>query len=606
MSEATPGGRRELHRGLPMVAQWDPEALAREEAELAELETRGPLTRTWAYARKIGPGWVQSAITLGSGSAFSSLFAGALLGYSLIWVQPLAMLLGIVMLAAVAYQTLSTGVRPFDAMRRYVHPAVAWAWVLASLAATVIWHFPQYACGAAVSADLVALAGWPSAPHWLFGIAMLVLCTAITWLYGSGARGIRLYENLLKVMVGTIIVAFLLVVLKTGVNWRALWRGLAGFPGNVPRDAKGVSVMMGGLAAAVGINQTFLFPYTLLARGWGKAHRRLSKYDLGLGMGVPFILATGFLVVAAANTLYNNFEVNVDTGVTPWGAAHVFAGTMGLAIGRVIFGIGVLGMALSTISVHMLVAGFIVCEVLRIEPTGWRYRLAVLVPIPGVLGTVFWRDIRLWIAVPTSATCGLLLPIAYIGFLILHNRRDYMGDAKPTGLRAAGWNLAMGAAILAVSASGIYYVYVKYLKAEGEYTSPAATYRTLCAMAEGGHKARVFACFDTPSQDKIRDIEKAAAAPAGTPSFIDALVDRIERGKLEVGNATIEGNKAQLEIKVDGQSETVAFVKEGHAWKITRIGMGLRGLDEWLRQTRADAGTPPQASGPVALPTQPG
>jgi hypothetical protein len=130
----------------------------------------------------------------------------------------------------------------------------------------------------------------------------------------------------------------------------------------------------------------------------------------------------------------------------------------GLAVGRVIFDLGILAMALSTITVHMLVAAFITCEVLRIEPTGWRYRLAALIPIPGVLGTVFWGQMRLWIAVPTSAICGLLLPIAYIGFFILHNRRDYLGDQKPTGLRAALWNVGMLSAILVVGAYGIYYI----------------------------------------------------------------------------------------------------------------------------------------------------
>jgi len=591
MSEEHPGGERgersDLHRGLPMVAKWEPEALAREKAELAELETKGFGTRLRAYMKKMGPGWMQSAITLGSGSAFSSLFAGALLGYGLVWVQPLAMFLGVIMLAAVAYQTLSTGVRPFDAMRRYVHPGVAWAWALASLAATMIWHFPQYACGAAVSADLVGLAGWENAPHWLFGIVMLVICTAVTWLYGSGARGIRIYENLLKIMVGLIVLAFLLVVASTGVNWKALWAGLTGFPGNIPRDAVGVSVMMGGLAAAVGINQTFLFPYTLLARGWGKEHRRLSKYDLGLGMAIPFILATGFLVIAAANTLYNNYDVNVGQGVTPWGAAHVFQGTMGLPIGRVVFGIGVLGMALSTITVHMLVAAFITCEVLGIEPTGWRYRLAALIPIPGVLGTVFWGDIRLWIAVPTSATCGLLLPIAYVGFFILHNRKDYMGDAKPKGIRAGLWNLGMAAAILVVSASGIYYVYVKYIKAEGEYAAPIATYRTMCEMAEAGHKGRVFACFDEASREKIRRIEQVAAQTRGkslaVASFIDALVEKVRRGKLELGEERIEGDQATLEVKLNGESESVRFVKEDGKWKIAETRMGLPDLDELMR-----------------------
>jgi len=455
-TRADRAGGADLHRGLPMVAKWDPEALAREKAMLAALDSKGLGARVRGYLGKTGPGWLQSALTLGAGSATSSLFAGALLGYSLLWVQPLGMVLGVLMFAVISHQTLSTGIRPFDAMRRFVHPAVAWAWALASLAATVIWHFPQYSVGGSVCADMASALGWQNAPTWLFGLAILVVCTSVTWLYGSGARGIRLYERVLKALVWTIILAFLLVVMKTGVDWGKLARGLFGF--SVPTSPQGVAVMMGGLSAAVGINMTFLYPYTLLARGWGREHRGLAKFDLATGMWVPFVLATGLLVIAAANTLYDPANPIARSAVTPVTAARTLEAVAGREVGRIIFDLGVLSMVLSSITLHMLVAAFIVCEALGIEATGWRYRLASLIPIPGVLGTVFWTKIPLWLGVSTSAICGLLMPIAYIGFFILHNRRDFLGADKPTGLRAAFWNVAMIVAILIISASGVYFV----------------------------------------------------------------------------------------------------------------------------------------------------
>ena len=47
-------------------------------------------------------------------------------GYELLWVQPVAMLIGCVMLFALSHQTLSTGEKPFAAMRDHVHPSLAW------------------------------------------------------------------------------------------------------------------------------------------------------------------------------------------------------------------------------------------------------------------------------------------------------------------------------------------------------------------------------------------------------------------------------------------------------------------------------------------------
>ena len=148
-------------RGLPMFAASEPEALAKEKAQLAELERKGLLQRWRGYSKMTGPGYLQSALTLGGGSAVASLFAGSYLQYGLLWVQPAAMLLGIIMLAAISHQTLSTGARPFSTIAVIFHPALAWIWALGALAVTVIWHFPQYALAAGMTEDMIkAATGW--------------------------------------------------------------------------------------------------------------------------------------------------------------------------------------------------------------------------------------------------------------------------------------------------------------------------------------------------------------------------------------------------------------------------------------------------------------
>ena len=111
----------EIQRGLRMAQPPEPEALAREKKWLAELETEPWLKRCRGYLRLSGPGYLQSAMTLGGGTAVTSLFAGAAFGYKLLWVAPVAMIMGIVMLSAISWQTLSTGMRALrgdEAIRR--------------------------------------------------------------------------------------------------------------------------------------------------------------------------------------------------------------------------------------------------------------------------------------------------------------------------------------------------------------------------------------------------------------------------------------------------------------------------------------------------------
>lgn len=447
-----------------------PESLAKEKADLAALAGQGFLRRWRGYYARTGPGWLQSALVLGSGSAMASLFAGAYLEYRLLWVQPLAMGLGIVMFVAMSHQTLSTGVRPFYAMKRYVHPVLAWSWAIGAMVATMIWHLPQYALAAGMTEDMIkVVTRWePSSSAGRtglllgIGLAVLAVSTTATWCYSSGHRGVRLYERILKSLVWMIVLAFLVVIVRRaidgGVSWTRVFKGF--LPLHVPTDARGVSIVMAAFSAATGINATFLFPYTLLARGWGREHRGLSRFDLMTGMLLPFCVATSLMVIATGCTIYDPVRfASGSTRLSPVAAAAMLESAgLNMFFSRIVFGLGIVAMALSSITMHMLISGFAVCEIFGVEPGSWRYRLACLIPAPGVAGVVLWKYLGPWVAIPTSAICGLMLPIAFVGFFVLNNRRAYLGQDTPSGPRAVIWNAAMVVSIVVTMASIVYYL----------------------------------------------------------------------------------------------------------------------------------------------------
>ncbi len=454
--------------GLPMFRAADPETLRREREELAEIERR-PLFGRWrGYFGMTGPGWLQSGITLGGGSAIASLYLGAHYQYSLLWVQPLAMLVGVIMLMAASHQTLSTCIRPFDAMKRFVHPSVAWAWAIATLMASIAFHLPQYALSAGVTEDMIRLTtGWVAEGSErtvlliCIGFCIMVVSTLITWNYGSGLKGIRLYERILKILVGMIIIAFLVVVVRSAlagrIEWGKLFRGF--LPLYVPRDPVGVTKIMAAFGASVGINQTFLFGYSQLARGWGKEHRGLAKFDLFTGMFIPFVVATSLMVIAAGCTIFGTSFGAED--INPANAGVLIGATgIGPFIGRFVFGLGLLGMTLSTITIQMLVTGFAVCEIFDLEPSGWNYRLACIVPTPAFLGVVLWSSMGTWIALPAFTFGLVMLPIAYIGWFALQNSSRYLCEEKPSGKKAMYWNIALGFS-LAVTLVSVVYTLIK-------------------------------------------------------------------------------------------------------------------------------------------------
>ena len=464
----------------PMHKAGDPELVRREIAELRQLQDKSRWARTKWYFAKSGPGWMQSAMTLGGGSAMASLFSGAFLGYQLLWVQPVAMLIGIVMLAALAHQTLCTGTRPFQAMKRFVSPAVAWAWALCTIAATMIWHFAQYSLVAGMSLDLIQVFGgfrlddgsWTqTAVLMTIAVAMLFVACRIVWNYGKGGRGIKIFENIVKAIVWFIIFAFAAVVAVCsfsgdGIDWGAVGSGFlpfsfdGGFHLNIPESKTGVSIFIASLSAAVGINMTFLFGYSFLAKGWTKEFGGLARFDLLTGMLIPYTIATSLMIIAAGTTIHSaEFVASGVRNISPIAASGMLeAAGLPPVVSRLIFGLGIIGMCMNAIIMHMLVCGFAVCEVLGIEATGWKYRLATLLPVPGVLGAVLWSKIGTWIAIPTSAIALIMLPVAYIGFFLLNNNRKYLGDDMPRGRIRFWWNAGMIAAIGVTIVSAVYYI----------------------------------------------------------------------------------------------------------------------------------------------------
>ena len=425
-----------------MVHAPDPARLAADRAWLAGVAQRPWLARQAAYLRRGGPGYLQSALTLGGGTASACILSGAAFGFELLWVAPLGMILGGIVFMAISHQTLSTGMRPFEAMRVHAGPVVAWGWAIGTVLASIVWHFAQYSLASAVLVDLAEVAGF-TAPRWLMGLLVLAWAVPTAFSFGSGRKFAAAFDTLMRWMVWLIVAMFAVVAVRVGLGSHA-GEVAAGFIPHVPADNGDVranSVIIAGLATAVGINMTFLYPYTLLARGWGREHREYAKADIVYGMVLPYIVVTTLMVIVAGATLSAGFT---GKSIGPVDAAKSLGSLLGPVWGRVFFDLGLLGMLLTTITLHMVCSGLACAEMFRLRIGSPAYRMAALLPVPGVLGSVFWGSISVWLAVPTSIIAGALLPLAYIGFIKLQTSRAYLGDDRPRGPLAVAWLVAMG------------------------------------------------------------------------------------------------------------------------------------------------------------------
>src|SRR5690606_20218186 len=96
-------------------------------------------------------------------------------------------------------------------------------------------------------------------------------------------------------------------------------------------------VMIGAAATAVGINMTFLMPYSLLQRGWDKTFRGLARFDLGVGMAIPYVLVTSCVVIAASQAFHGKADdAFLSTDAATFETSPLFSGhTVDVLLARV-------------------------------------------------------------------------------------------------------------------------------------------------------------------------------------------------------------------------------------------------------------------------------
>ena len=497
--------------------------LAQTETELLELaQTKGALGQAAIYAKLSGPGWLQGAITLGGGSLAGALYLGVLFGPHMLWLQPLAMICGVIMLSALTYVTLSTGERPFGLVIRRLSPFLAWAWIIGAAIANMVFCLPQFALAtAAIQQNLAP--GTASLSPYLIGGALFLTAAVIVAFYHKGGVGLLWFERILKITVGLIVLSFvgvtLTLILRGAVEFGALLKGhvpdFSYFSHPTPAFAEAIAktgenssawtkivtddhagIMIAAFGTAVGINMTFLLPYSILQRNWGKQHRGLAIFDLSLGLIIPFVIATGCLVIASASqfhgktgdvlnengdplpamaTSYHNAlnpilaKIVADgRAETPETAAALLtledkkiaamlakryvaqlAAALepftGKFLAQKIFGFGVLGMAFSTIIMLMLINGFCATEAIG-QPDNKAIHLTGAM-IPGIIGffnpTIWTGASKAALAIPASTIAGSLIPIAYFTFFLLMNSKATLGAEMPTGSRRIRWNTLM-------------------------------------------------------------------------------------------------------------------------------------------------------------------
>lgn len=393
---------------------------------------------------------MDAATTLGAGTLTAAMLSGAAFGYKTMWLLWVSMGLGIFMMAACARFTCRGGFRVIAEQNRY-H-----GWIVGSLmtgligsaAVAVIFNYGQYSLGTHLIESLAPMLGFEF-PRQINWVVFMAITSTMTLSYGRGSRGITVVETFMKLAIVTMLVCFGVCLLLVGVDWGAMVRGIL-VPW-LPSGVEGVDLFVASSAAAIGVMDWILFQYAGLARGWGRKHETLARFDIVFGLFLPFVLVNYLVIAVFAGTLHK-------LGQTPETATELAASLaplLGPTWSQVLFYVAFLAVPVTT-TVGMSIAGAIaIHEAMGWEPDtrSWRWRVCALLPQLGFLAV--WYPRPVWLVVAIAAFLSLSNNIVGWSFYLLLNDRRALGEDR---CKSYFWNL--GVMLLLTLLNGVALIYV--------------------------------------------------------------------------------------------------------------------------------------------------
>lgn len=253
------------------------------------------------YLKGMGPGIVVVMSWLGTGDFISASVAGANYGYALLWTLLIAVLARFFIVSAIAKYQLCNAVGDatiLDGFQRVWRGFPVFLGLTTCMLGFVYCTFLYLACGTAIAqlvGTFLPLGAWGP-----FGGAVVTYLFAI-WIVTRRDQYHRWLEVLANITMTVLVLSFLLALIGTGVDFKALVSGLAfALPSGEFGYITAVTTAVALIGAVGGSAANLLYAYLIHDKGWiGPRHRELQTFDLLFGTFVMFALVLAVWVVAA-------------------------------------------------------------------------------------------------------------------------------------------------------------------------------------------------------------------------------------------------------------------------------------------------------------------
>ncbi|NHD17863.1 MULTISPECIES: Nramp family divalent metal transporter [Actinopolyspora] len=380
--------------------------------------------------RKFGPGIVAVLSMMGAGDLVTASVSGSSYGYNLMWLLALSLVVRFVIVNLMGrYQVLNlkgnTIVEGYSDVSKY------YPWFI-GIAILVSGHF--------FNAYMITGAG--EALSWVFNIGHPFLWSCAVVLFSLFVIGRNVYstiENLLKVLLTLMTIAFLGLAIYSVPDLGGIARGTVGFgiPSNT--GAFGVfAVALSLIGAVAGSMANFLYPYFVQEKNWkGVHHKKTQRNDILFGICAAIVINLAVWVVGAEILSPNNIEVSSLEDISKALSLHLGS------FGAIVFYLGAFGILYSSVIGYANGFPKIIVDCLHMIRPERRERFGrkfdddpwfkwfslfmltspIVWSIPGMPGFVE-------MAIFVTGMQAVVVPITAIGLMILVNKSSHLGEHK--------------------------------------------------------------------------------------------------------------------------------------------------------------------------------
>src|SRR5690348_6113132 len=363
----------------------------------------------------LGPAFIAAVAYVDPGNFASNMASGAQYGYMLLWVVLGANLMAMLIQSMSAKLGIATGRNlPEICRERFPRPVVIFLWIQAELIA--------------MATDLAEFVGASIGIYLVFGIplfiAALVTGAAAFAILGLQAWGFRRLEAVISVLVGVIVVAFGLEVLKAGPAWGEVAGGVF-----VPRLDGSASILLAAsiLGATVMPHVIYLHSALTQKRIVGanpEARKKIYRFelvDVVIAMGVAGVINLAMLTMAAA-VFGSRGLVNMGSDLTQvyTGLDQYIGGHSGLIFGIALLASGISSSSVGTLSGQVVMQGFI-----RFQIPVFLRRAITMVPALVLIASHFDPSRAL---VLSQVLLSFGIPFAMIPLVLFTRDKKLMGN----------------------------------------------------------------------------------------------------------------------------------------------------------------------------------